>query len=79
MLSLNDWVKLHSDSVAISVTSTSWGGFGLIAKQEVKEGDEVLVLREVNECDLILSVGSRNRNSNCIESSQIRIYFHLLL
>ena len=42
-------MKLHSESVRISVTSTAWGGYGLIAKQEVKEGDEVLVLQEVNE------------------------------
>ena len=47
-------MKLHSESVSISVSSTAWGGYGLMSKSEVKNGDEVVILHDVNEfieCD----------------------------
>jgi hypothetical protein len=43
---MNEWVKLHSEDVTISVSSTPWGGNGLIGKDFIRQGDVVLEMHE---------------------------------
>lgn len=45
----------------MSVAATPWGGYGLVAKEEIAKGDTVLVLRE--EAVLAWSGPSRSRPS----------------
>ena len=51
-MGVNDWIKQHSELVKISVTTTPWGAFGLVAKDEIKEGEVVAVLRDDGVMDL---------------------------
>lgn len=51
-MGVNDWIKQHSESVKISVTTTPWGAFGLVAKDEIKEGEVVAVMRDDGVMDL---------------------------
>ena len=43
---VNEWVKLMSDEVKLSVAETPWGGTNLIAKDKVHKGDIVLQIHE---------------------------------
>lgn len=40
-------MKQHSETVAVSVSGTPWGGYGLVAKKAVEVGDVILRLEEV--------------------------------
>ena len=50
---INEWVKLMSNEVKLSVAETPWGGTNLIAKDKVHKGDIVLQIRfqVFSECD----------------------------
>lgn len=51
-MTVNDWIKQHSEVVKVSVASTPWGGFGLVAKDEIAKGEVVLAMREEGVVDL---------------------------
>lgn len=45
-------MRRHSEVVKVSVAATPWGGYGLVAKEEITKGDTVLVMREEAVLDL---------------------------
>lgn len=49
---MNDWVKQRSELVKVSVASTPWGGYGLVAKEEIVKGEVALEMRKEGVIDL---------------------------